>query len=107
MKTKLIDNIQVNLTNRRKARQFPIAKYSYSETHQKDFGFERGTELVVKIELGATQFISDELLNITGSTIIDQVKRQIGRSITNMFTVMYNQNCLTLLTKCAKMDIIG
>lgn len=80
MKTKLINNIEVNLTNRRKAK-FPIAKYSYSETHQKDFEFQRGTELAVKIEIGAAQFISDELLNITGSTIIDQTKKQIGRSI--------------------------
>jgi hypothetical protein len=84
MKTKLIDNIQVNLTNRRKAIPFPIAKYSYSETPQKDFEFQRGTELVVKIELGAAQFICDELLNTTESKsmVIDQAKRQIGRSIT-------------------------
>jgi hypothetical protein len=84
MKTKLIDNIQVNFTNRCKAIKFPIAKYSYSETPQKDFEFQTGTELVVKIELGASQFISDELLNVaeSKSMVIDQANQRIGRSIT-------------------------
>ena len=85
MKTELIENIQANLTNNKKV--FPIARVKYFETPQTDRFDQRlhtGTELVVKVELGAAQFISDELLASVESEAVykEEAKRQISRSIT-------------------------
>jgi hypothetical protein len=86
MKTKLIDNIDAKLTGRKKYLDHPLLAITFEEKQEPTvFRMEIGTEYRVGVELGASEFISDELL--LDSKAADEIKAQskkiIGRGIAN------------------------
>jgi hypothetical protein len=85
-KTKLINNIDAKLTGRKKYLDHPLLAITFEEIKEPAvFRMETGTEYRVGVKIGASEFISDELLSDSkaAAEIKEQSKRIIGRGIAN------------------------
>lgn len=86
MKTKLIDNIDAKLTSRKKYLDHPLLAITFEEIKEPAvFRMETGTEYRVGVKIGASEFISDELLlnSKAAEEVKTQSKKKIGCGIAN------------------------